>query len=167
MNLRFGVLLGILACSSPLAMAAPKEEAPERPTITIPDKDLGAVWVNVGGFSSHFSREKGYNENNAGFGIEYRLNLDVSLMAGGYYNSVRQNTSYAAVSWQPWRLGDWKLGAAIGVMDGYPAMERGGTFFAALPMATWEGTRFGINLGLIPTMANIDGAVVVQFKFRL
>lgn len=35
---------------------------------------------------------------------------------------------------QPWRLLDWKPGAAIGLMHDYPALEGSGTFFAALPM---------------------------------
>jgi hypothetical protein len=160
------ILLSTLICASPLVAAAPNEDEP-RALVTIPDKALGNLWINVGGFSSHFSRDKGYNENNAGLGVEYRINPDVSIMAGGYYNSVRKNTSYAAVNWQPWALGNWKLGAAIGLMDGYPALERGGTFFAALPMASWEGKRFGFNLGVIPSMPKIDGAVIVQLKFRL
>lgn len=166
MKTLFWALLGILACASPLAAAAPSDETP-RTVVSIPDNELSKVWVNIGGFSSHFSREKGYNENNVGFGIEYRLDPEVALMAGGYYNSVRKNTSYAAVSWQPWSLWDWKLGAAIGLMDGYPALERGGVFFAALPMATYEGKRFGVNLGVIPDMPKVDGAIVIQFKFRL
>jgi len=52
-------------------------------------------------------------------------------------------------------------------MDGYPAIEHGGVFFAALPTASYEGQRFGVNLAFIPTMPQIDGAVVIQFKIRL
>ena len=132
-----------------------------------PPPDEGALWVNLGGFSSHVNRDKGYNENNVGLGVEYRLQPDVALMAGAFNNSIRQNTTYAAVSWQPLSLGSWKLGAALGVMNGYPAIENGGVFFAALPMATYEGARFGVNLGLIPNVDKVDGALVVQFKFRL
>ena len=120
----------------------------------------GEVWLNVGGFSRHFSRGNGYNENNLGLGAEYRTSPEVSYMAGAYYNSVRKTTSYAAVNWQPWQVGPFKLGATVGVMDGY-------TFFAAVPMATWEGKRYGINIGLIPSMGQIDGAVIVQFKLRV
>ncbi len=125
------------------------------------------LWLNVGGFSRHFHRDAGYNENNLGIGIEYRTSPEISYMAGSYYNSVRKNTTYAAVNWQPWTVGPFKLGAAVGLMNGYPAMNRGGHFFAALPMATYEGRRFGINLGLIPSIKNVDGAVIVQFKLRV
>ena len=127
----------------------------------------GELWLNVGGFSRHFNRQAGHNENNLGLGLEYRTSEELSFMAGVYHNSVRKNTTYAAVNWQPLSMGAFKLGAAVGLMNGYPAMNRGGTFFAALPMATYEGRRFGVNLGLIPSMKDVDGAVILQFKVRL
>jgi hypothetical protein len=131
------------------------------------ESNQGEVWVNVGGFSRHFSRDKGYNENNLGLGVEYRTSPEVSYMAGAYYNSVRKTTTYAALNWQPWTVGPIKVGATVGVMDGYPSMARGGTFFAAVPMATWEGKRFGVNVGIIPSVGKVDGALIVQFKLRV
>lgn len=125
------------------------------------------LWLNVGGFSRHFQRSAGYNENNLGLGIEYRTSPEISFMAGNYYNSVHKNTTYAAVNWQLWTMGPFKIGAAVGLMNGYPAMNRGGNFFAALPMASYEGRRFGINIGLIPSIKNVDGAVMLQFKVRV
>jgi hypothetical protein len=130
-------------------------------------KPAGALWLNVGGFSRHFNRQANHNENNFGLGLEYRTHDELSFMAGSYRNSVRKNTTYAAVNWQPLAMGSFKLGAAVGLMNGYPAMNRGGTFFAALPMATYEGRRFGVNLGLIPSMKDVNGAVILQFKVRL
>ena len=59
------------------------------------------------------------------------------------------------------------LGAALGVMNGYPSMANGGSFFAALPLATVEGRHFGINFGIVPSMGKVDGAVILQFKLRL
>ena len=145
-----------LICSAPAAFAAAEDT----------DKDP-EVWVNLGGFSRHFARDKGYNESNLGLGVEYRTSAELSYMAGAYYNSMRKTTYYAAVNWQPLSIGPWKLGASAGVMNGYPAVAKGGTFFAALPMATWEGARFGVNLGLIPSIGKVDGAVVIQFKLRV
>lgn len=159
------LLISTLVCSG-ATWAAPVEVEP-KDTTPVVEARAGALWLNVGGFSSHFNRDNGFNENNAGVGIEYRMSPDMSIMAGSYYNSVRLNTSYVAANWQPYRLGDWKLGAALGVMDGYPAIQRGGAFFAALPMATYEGQTFGLNVGLIPTMHNVNGAVIVQFKLRV
>lgn len=145
-----------------LAFAAPDEAAPAAPAT--PSSE---IWINVGGFSRHFDRSKHHNERNFGFGIEWRTSPELSVMAGVYDNSVGQHSQYLAANWQPWRLGPVKLGAAVGLMNGYPAMKRGGTFFAALPMASIEGRRFGINLGLIPSIKDVDGAVMLQFKLRL
>ncbi|MBX3608887.1 MAG: hypothetical protein KF871_03245 [Hydrogenophaga sp.] len=125
------------------------------------------IWINVGGFSRHFNRSANYNESNLGFGIEWRHNPEVAVMAGVYDNSLGKPSQYAAVNWQPWHIGPVKLGAAIGLLNGYPAIERGGTFFAALPMATIEGRRFGVNLGLIPSIGDVDGALLLQFKMKL
>ena len=125
------------------------------------------VWINVGGFSRHFARHSGYNESNLGLGVEYRTRAELSYMAGAYDNSVRKTTTYLAVNWQPWSLGPIKLGGTLGVMNGYPSLAKGGTFFAALPMATWEGKRYGVNVGLIPSMGKVDGAVIVPFKLRV
>src|SRR5690606_33373995 len=106
-------------------------------------------------------------ESNLGFGIEWRRTPEVAIMAGVYDNSVGKPSQYAAVNWQPWQIGPVKLGVALGVLNGYPALNRGGTFFAALPMATIEGQRFGVNLGLIPSIGDVDGALLVQLKMKL
>lgn len=144
------------AQTAPVAAPAMQLEAPK-----------GEVWINLGGFSRHFSRGNGYNENNLGLGAEYRTSAEVSYMAGAYDNSVHKTTSYLAVNWQPWALGPIKLGGTLGVMNGYPSLAKGGAFFAALPMATWEGRRFGVNVGIIPSMGKIEGALIVQFKVRV
>lgn len=151
MAMRFWVVAGLALCGASAALA---------------DAGEGEVWVNVGGFSSHFNSSKNYNENNAGIGVEYRFSAQTALMAGSYYNSVRNTTTYAAVNWQPYVLGGWKMGLAAGLMDGYPGIVRGGTFFAALPFMTYEGKQLGVNLGIIPDMPKVNGAVVVQFKIR-
>lgn len=52
-------------------------------------------------------------------------------------------------------------------MNGYPSLAKGGTFFAAVPMATGEGKRYGVNVGIIPSIGKVDGAVIVPFKLRV
>ena len=125
------------------------------------------VWISAGGFSRHFSRSSGYNENNRGLGVEYRTAPAVSYMVGAFDNSVRRTTRYAAMNWQPLAWGPVRLGAAIGFMDGYPGISHGHTFFAALPLASWEGRRWGVNVGLIPSLGRIEGSWIVQFKARV
>lgn len=126
-----------------------------------------ALWVNFGGFSKHF-QDNGRNETNLGLGAEYRFHEDVSIMAGYHENSLRLRTKYAAVNYQPLEIGPLKVGASVGFMDGYPAMKNGGSFFAALPMVTWEGERFGLNFGVIPNIPSkhVEGAFVVQLKVK-
>ncbi len=155
-------LLAVLSIAAPAASAESTAT-----TLELEPVSRSQLWLNVGGFSRHLQRSAGHNENNLGLGLEYRTSPEISFMAGSYYNSVRKNTTYAAVNWQPWTMGPFKIGAAVGLMNGYPAMNRGGNFFAALPMATYEGRRFGINVGLIPSIKNVDGAVIVQFKVRV
>lgn len=156
--------MALCLCSGP---AWAQTAAPSDPLATALASSRHEVWINVGGFSRHFSRNNGYNENNLGLGAEYRTSTELSYMAGAYYNSVRKTTSYVAMNWQPWSLGPIKLGGTLGVMNGYPSLAKGGTFFAALPMATWEGKRYGVNVGIIPSMGKVDGAVIVQFKLRV
>lgn len=152
MAIRFWAVAGLALCCTSAAFA---------------DADERELWVNVGGFSSHFNSSKNYNESNAGIGIEYRVSPQIGFMAGSYYNSIRHTTTYAAINWQPYMVGAFKVGVAAGLMDGYPSVERGGTFFAALPLVTYEGKKFGVNFGIVPDMPKVNGAIVAQFKFRV
>lgn len=135
----------------------------------ISESEAGELWVNTGGISHHFDRSKNFNEVNVGVGVEYRITPEVSAMTGFHKNSINLRTTYAAVNYQPFSIGPVKIGASAGLMSGYPVIKNGGAFFAALPFATYEGKRFGVNVGLIPNIPSrhIDGAVVFQFKFRV
>lgn len=126
-----------------------------------------SLWVNTGGFSKHFE-DNGRNETNLGVGVEYRFRDDLSVMTGYHKNSLKLRTRYAAINYQPLELGPLKIGASIGVMDGYPQMRDGGSFFAALPMITYEGKIFGANFGVIPNIPSqhVEGAFVLQLKFK-
>jgi outer membrane scaffolding protein for murein synthesis (MipA/OmpV family) len=126
------------------------------------------LWVNTGGFSKHFE-DNGRNEVNFGLGAEYRFRDDVSVMAGFHKNSLDLRTRYAAMVYQPWSIGNVKIGVSMGYMDGYPLKSQGKGFFAVLPMATYEGDRFGVNLGVIPNIPSqhVEGAVALQFKFKV
>lgn len=152
--------------SGALAMLSVCVVASETPVASSNGHTPSEMWINVGGFSRHFARNKGYNESNLGLGVEYRLTPDASVMAGSYYNSNRRTTTYATVNWQPYRWGEIKAGALVGLMDGYPSVARGGVFFMAVPMLTYEGKRLGLNFGLIPSIDKVDSAVFVQFKVR-
>lgn len=125
------------------------------------------LWVNTGGFSKHFE-DNGRNEVNLGLGAEYRFRDNLSVMVGYHKNSLDLRTRYAAVNYQPLNIGPFKIGASIGVMTGYPQKNNGGGFFAALPLVTYEGNRFGANFGIIPDIPSqhVEGAFVLQLKFK-
>lgn len=127
------------------------------------------LWVNFGGVSYHFDRSKSFNERHVGLGVEWRANEDLSVMVGFHRNSLSLRSRYASVQYQPLHLGPVKIGVSAGLLDGYPLKKDGGAFFAAIPFATWEGEKFGVNVGVIPDIPSqyIDGAVVLQFKWRI
>lgn len=126
------------------------------------------LWVNTGGVSKHF-RDNGRNEVHPGLGLEYRINSDTSVMLGYHKNSLSLRTRYAAVNYQPLNIGPLRIGASIGVMDGYPLKSQGKMFFAAIPMITYESKSFGVNFGVIPDIPSqhVEGAFVAQIKWRL
>lgn len=125
------------------------------------------LWVNVGGLSKHFE-DNGRNEVHQGLGVEYRWRDDLSVMVGFHKNSLDLRTRYVAVNYQPFEVGPFRIGASVGIMDGYPMKSEGKGFFAVLPMVTYEGDRFGANVGVIPDIPSqhVEGAVVLQLKFR-
>jgi hypothetical protein len=130
------------------------------------------VWLNLGAYSHHFDHSKDFRENNNGFGAEVWFANDHALMAGTFINSDRARSHYGAYQWRPlhWRLAGINVGAGItlGVFDGYPSYRSGGWFPAALPVLAVEYERIGVNLFLVPTIANrLDGAVSVQLKLRV
>lgn len=137
-----------------------------------PEESLPQVWLNPGIYSQHFDSSKGLRNNNIGFGGEVLLAQDHVLMAGSFINSNRARTRYAAYEWRPlhWQFAGFNIGAgiAVGAFDGYPNYRNGAWFVAPLPMLAIEGKTFGVNLSIIPTVANrFDGALAVQIKMRV
>jgi hypothetical protein len=125
-------------------------------------------WVNPGFYSLHFQRDKGLNNSNPGVGVEYRNSTVTSFTAGRFYNSDRDYSNYAGMYYQPVAVGPFKFGAVVGAFDGYPKMRNGGWFLAAIPVATIEGERFGLNIGFVPTYKDrLYGAISLQVKLRL
>lgn len=130
----------------------------------------GQFWLNAGGVSYHFDRNKSFNEKNAGLGLEYRINENASVAVGQYKNSVWSDTRYASLAWTPLHYGIARVGVLTGLADGYPNMRHGDVFPLITPFIAIEGRRVGVNLMVIPSIASrkvtIDGAVVLQFKIR-
>lgn len=144
--------------------------------MSIPGESRGQVapeiWLNPGTFSYHFDRDKDLREDNTGFGAELVLSPDHALAAGSFINSDRQRSHYGAYYWRPlhWQPSGIKIhaGIAAGAFDGYPHYRDGGWFPAVLPMLAIEGDRVGVNVFVVPTIANrLNGAISFQFKIRV
>jgi hypothetical protein len=137
-----------------------------------PPKFSPQVWISPGIYALHFDRSKNLRNDNPGPGVEVALARNHILLAGSYINSNRARTRYGAYEWRPlhWRVAGLEVGAgiALGAFDGYPKYRNGGWFVAPLPVVAIEGSRFGVNLSVIPTIRNrLDGALAVQVKLRV
>ena len=129
---------------------------------------LKEVWLNAGFYSYHFQCEKGLNDGNPGFGAEYRFSTVSSLTAGRFYNSERKFSNYVGIYYQPIVIGPVRLGAVIGGFNGYPMAFNGGWFLAAIPAASVEYQRLGLNLTIVPSYKDrLYGAVSIQFKLKI
>lgn len=149
-----------------LALAAHSVHAQTLETIS--STPLQELWVNGGFYSYHFQRNKNLNDSNPGLGLEYRFSSVASVTAGRFYNSDRAYSSYAGVYYQPWQIGPVRLGAVAGGFNGYPKMRDGGWFLAAIPTASFEYQRVGVNVAVVPTYKDrLYGAISVQLKFKL
>lgn len=146
---------------APVSSDAPKSNDPSSDAEKFPHN----VWINFGGVSYHFDRDRGFNEKNFGIGLEYEFNKDWSLAVGQYKNSIDRTSHYAAVAYTPFHAGNFSFGAAAGTVDGY-YFRNGGFIPMAMPMATYETKHFGVNALYVPKMKDISSVVGVQFKVK-
>jgi hypothetical protein len=134
----------------------------------IEGKPLSELWMNAGFYSLHFQRDKGLNDKNPGLGVEYRLSTVTTLTAGRFYNSDRAYSNYAGVYYQPFAIGRVRLGAVVGGFNGYPKMRDGGWFLAAIPAASMEFDRVGLNISVVPTYKDrLYGAISFSLRLKL
>jgi hypothetical protein len=148
------------------ALLAPAAHAD---TFTLIDaKPRSELWLNGGFFSHHFQQTAGFNNRNLGFGGEYRYSTVSSITAGEFYNSDRRTSHYVGWYWQPVQIGVVRAGLVAGGFDGYPMMQNGGWFVAAIPMLSVEYQRIGANLAIVPSYQNrLHGALSLQLKVKL
>ena len=132
------------------------------------DFDASRLWLNAGFYSAHFDTHKGLRNANPGLGFEYRLDESWSATAGRFINSDNAHSSYVGAYYQPWTVSGIRLGVVGGAFNGYPKAFNGGWFPAVIPVATWEGPRFGLNVALVPPLQDrLYGAISFQLKLRL
>ncbi len=124
-------------------------------------------WRNSGGKSQHFENASRFNQDNAGYGIEFQADSTRYLVLGEYRNSVHKHTRYIGGAWMPVQYGAFKFGAIAGLADGYPKMRNGGMFPIVLPVLSVESKNVGANFVVMPSVAGkVSGCVALQIKFR-
>jgi hypothetical protein len=150
-----------------LSLAAPLAQA-DNPFTLIEPAPKSEFWIDSGFLTAHFERGKGLNGNNKGLGAEYRFSGTLAAILGRFHNSDRAWSNYAGVLWQPYALGSVRVGAALGLFDGYPRMRGGGWFPAVIPTLTHDWERVGVNVGIIPSYKDrLYGGISVQFKLKV
>ncbi len=128
---------------------------------------LNELWLTTGFETWHFDRNAGLNGHNPGWGIDYRFSTTSSITAGKFFNSDRYDSRYLGAIWQPLSAGPFRLGAYIGLFDGYPGMMNGGPFAAVVPAISTEYKRIGANLVIVPTIQNrLYGGISLQLKLK-
>ena len=134
----------------------------------ITEEPINEVWLNPGLSSYHFQTDRNLNNNNYGFGAEYRYSTTKSVTAGQFYNSEYETSKYAAWIWQPVTLWPFRFGALLGVINGYPRANNGSWFPLILPVASYEYKFVGISLTYIPTIQDtVYGALSLQLKLKV
>ena len=126
---------------------------------------ISETWLSPGFYSYHIQRHRNLNDRNPGIGIEYRYSTRAAVAAGRFYNSNRMYSDYGAILYQPLLIGPVRFGAMAGVFNGYPN-RNGGWFPAALPVASFEYKRIGVNLIIVPTYKSVHGSLSFQLKLK-
>ena len=138
-----------------------------RPAKPNSQHDPSKLWINAGFLTYHPTDHSGqFNDLNYGLGLEYEKSKSFSFAAGEYRNSVRHNSYYGMVEYQPLHLGVVKAGVAAGAISGYPEMNHGKPFPAALPVVSIEERHAGVNFIYIPQVKGVVPALSMQLKFR-
>lgn len=165
------LMLGLF--SAPV-LSASTAEAAEAPAAPAAQADTGRqLWITSGFLSYHTRHADRYRSANTGIGAEWHLSERWQLNAGHYTNSVNGSSNYLQAGWAPlaMQLGAntrLRLGASLGVVNGYKSVRDGGYFPTLVPMLAIEHRRVGANLVYIPSLDDrVDGALAVQFKARL
>lgn len=132
------------------------------------EQRYGELWLNPGFYAYHFQRERHLNDHAYGFGAEYRFSETGAITAGTFRNSNWAHSHYLAYYWRPLKYGPVRLGVVAGLLDGYPGTRKGGWFPGALPTASLEYGRVGLNMFYIPSYKDrINGSITLQLKLRI
>jgi hypothetical protein len=129
---------------------------------------FSAAWISPGFYSYHFQEHENFRSDNVGICAQADVTPAWSAGAGSFINSDRARSHYVGAFWQPLELGALRAGLFAGGINGYPRMLHGNWFGAAMPVASVEHDRLGLNMTILPNYANrLHGAFVLQFIVKV
>lgn len=89
---------------------------------------------------------------------------DLRAMVGLYSNSIAKRSHYAGFTWQPFRVGPARIGAAFGMVDGYRRYTHG-YLTGALTFKVSE--RGEMHLTVVPYVPGLVApAIGVSYSIR-
>jgi hypothetical protein len=128
------------------------------------------LWVSVNVRSDHYTRNQvagnssAFNRETLGVGAEWATTPQRSWLAGWYHNSHHKPSFYAGLAAQPIAYRAVKVGAAIGLVTGYPA---GDVIPLLALIASYDGERYGANVVVAPPVAHFaNGSISLQVKVK-
>lgn len=163
----YGALITLMSVCMALISSIATSEASEI-ILTTETTQLNELWLNAGFYTYHFQSNLQLNDNNLGFGGEYRYSTTSSVVMGEYHNSDWGTSDYAGWYWRPIAIGSIGLGAEMGIIDGYPKFSNGGWFPVLIPVASYEYKNVGANIIVIPNYKEqMHGGISLQLKYKL
>lgn len=134
--------------------------------LATPAHAADAWWLNFGGPSYH--TRPGYNGQNWGVGLQHDIDAQEMVVAGVYRNSYYRTTHYLAYGRRTWKHGSVSAGFVVGLIDGYPALNRGRVIPWSAPFVTVEGDVVGLNFIVVPAVEKQGAwALAAQVKVRV
>ncbi len=134
----------------------------------VESRPISELWLNPGFYTYHFQSDQGFNNNNLGFGGEYRYSTTSSIVVGGFQNSDWKTSDYVGWYWRPITLGPVHLGAEVGGIDGYSRIVNGGWFPVVVPVASLEYNSIGANIVFVPSYKDqLHGGLSLQLKVKI
>lgn len=78
---------------------------------------------------------------------------------------VERTRGALTARWQPWSVGQWRLGAALGLQRRLPGHDT--PAWAAMPVASYEQPHYRVQLGLVPPGGDHPTALVLGLSLPL
>jgi hypothetical protein len=165
----------IVATAFALALATPAAAQDAPPEQRAESAGAPEWWVDVNVASYHFGSADDYlgpgehfNQSNYGLGVEVQWQPRHAASAGYYRNSVYEDSWYALYHYTPLQVGRHvRVGAMVGLVNGYPGYNEGRAAPAAALVAKIEYRRIGANLIYLPHVpGSTPNTLGLQLKYR-